>query len=112
MGSEDGSLTERNQLMKRIAACIVALIILIPIGFAARFVYRERALADQYERLKRGTSKQDVLESFGQPNEVKGCNPNPNCKDYFMYISFMERWGVVFDNEDRVVDKFYNAGSF
>ena len=98
--------------MKRIAIYSFALLTLIVIGYAASLVYHERSRVSRYERLSRGISKPDVLNSFGQPDEIRVCDSSSDCKDYFIYLSFMERWGVVFDNEDRVIDKFYNGGSF
>jgi hypothetical protein len=77
----------------------------------SKCVYSEYSFARRYERLSLGTSRQDVIELFGRPDEVVTCN-NDDCKDYLIYVSFMERRGIVFDASDRVTGKFYNSGSF
>jgi hypothetical protein len=76
--------------------------------------YRRRSFAHGFEKIQIGDSRQKVVDSMGKPSDgdVETCKPTDDCKDRFLYYSFMARWIVYFDSNDRVSFRVYNGGSF
>lgn len=62
-----------------------------------------------YAQLGVGDTKRDVTQLLGEPSEVEPCYAGEKCAEVYVYYSFMERWGVVFDRDGKVVDKYYNV---
>ena len=51
---------------------------------------------------------------MGKPwdGDVEQCNYRQDCKDRYLYYSFIERWIIEFDRNDLVIGSTYNGGSY
>jgi len=103
----------------KIGKIIIAAICSIVMVFGlVVFIHEQKrgAIAIGFENLDIGDSRAKVLESLGQPDEIEVCvdrkaeDPlNKACVEQFWYKRFIERWGVSFDSNGRVIHKSYNA---
>src|ERR1044072_9812109 len=97
--------------MKSFTAKAIVLVLLVSIGFFAGWYVRMRRFEAGFARIQVGDTKQHVIEQLGQPGEISACfHPKKDenelekkCADQFWYYSFLERWGVSFDSNGRVI---------
>lgn len=76
--------------------------------------YKRRSMEHAFDKIEVGDTRQAVLELMGEPaaGDVETCKPSEDCRDRYLYYSFMNRWIVYFDKNDRVNFRVHNAGSF
>ena len=94
----------RNCLIGAVLSVVV--FVMISIGASEM---KRRNHANAFEKINAGASKQDVVSLLGEPKEIESCRDGEGCKDVFIYYSFMERRGFVFDGHGKVIDKYYNV---
>jgi hypothetical protein len=95
-------------LRENIVIAAAAIAVLGLIAFAV-FEAKRHSDAEAFEKIGAGASKQDVIELLGEPAEVRNCFRTDRCKDVLVYYSFMERRGYAFDDEGKLIDKYYNV---
>jgi hypothetical protein len=98
--------------VRKILLLSVLASIILPIGFISGREYRRRTLDAGFNSIKNGDSRVKVIEVMGTPDQEETCRYNEDCKYRYLYYSFMERWGVEFDNNYLVLGSFKNEGSF
>ena len=102
--------------MKSFKTKVLVLVLLVSIGFLAGLYVREQRLKAGFLRIQEGDTREQVIKQLGQPGEVSPCfHPSDqselqrNCAEEFWYYSFLERWGISFDAEGRVIVTTYNV---
>ncbi len=93
------------------------LALLIGIGFLAGWYVRKQRFETRFAMVQVGDTKEQVIKQLGQAGEVSPCfHPSKEselerkCAEEFWYYSFLERWGVSFDRDGRVIHTTYNVG--
>ena len=79
------------------------------LGYFGAGEFKRRSLSESFKKIRPGESKSDVIDLLGEPGEIETCKGSETCKDVFLYYTFLERRGIVFDRDDRVIDKYYNV---
>lgn len=102
--------------MKSFTAKLLVLVLLVSIGFLAGLYVREQRLKAGFIRIQAGDTKEQVIKQLGQPHEISPCfHPSDEsesqriCFEVFWYYSFLERWGVYFDKQGKVIDTGYSV---
>jgi hypothetical protein len=89
---------------------LVVLVVLAIVSYASARIYRVRQIENNFEQIHKGQTKQEVLKVLVSPDEVNTWEPcGPGCAERFWYYGFIERWGVDFDVNGKVIDAFYNV---
>lgn len=96
-------------LVKKIALGAVILAFILVVITIGLHEVRRRNKEEAFTKISTGNSKQEVLALLGEPEETRACRGEEGCKDLFIYYSFMERWGFVFDEDGKVIDKYCNV---
>lgn len=102
--------------MKSFTIKAIVLALLIGIGFLAGWYVRMKRFEAAFARVQVGDTKEQVITQLGQAGEVSPCfHPREEselqrkCAEEFWYYSFLERWGVSFDGDGRVIHKTYSV---
>ena len=102
--------------MKSFTIKALVLALLVSFGFLTGWYVRLQRLKAGFEKVEVGETKDQVIEQLGQPHEVSPCfHPREEtelgkkCVDVFWYYSFLERWGVSFDSDGRVIHTNYSV---
>ena len=102
--------------MKSLTIKVLVLTLLVSIGFFAGWHVRLQRFKAGFERIQVGDTKEQVINQLGQPAEVSPCfHPRDEtelsrkCAEDFWYYSFMERWGVSFDADGKVIYTNYSV---
>jgi hypothetical protein len=102
--------------MKSFKIKVLVLALLVSIAFPAGWYVRLQRFKAGFERVQVGDTKEQVINQLGQPAEISPCfHPHDEtelsrkCAEDFWYYSFMERWGVSFDANGRVIYTNYNV---
>jgi len=98
------------------ALVLVLLVSIIVLAGPVRCTVRANRFKAGYEAVQVGDSKDEVITQLGQPAEIAPCfHPSSEselqrkCADEFWYYSFLQRWGISFDKDERVIHKTYNV---
>ena len=98
----------------KIRALVLAL--LISIAFVAGWCSRAQRFKDAFPRIQAGDRKEQVISDLGQPGEISPCfhwkdesEEQKKCAEVFWYYSFLERRGVAFDSDGRVIYTTYSV---
>jgi hypothetical protein len=103
---------------------VAVVIILVSLPFV--YVGNEYRLKAKYQRalnrLQVGDTEETVVKLMGQPDERNWCYPLPTdhdtaedkqfhqrCVETYMYVTFMENYGVSLDKDGRVSGKFHQV---
>ena len=89
---------------------LVILVILAVVSYTSARIYRVRQIENDFEQIHKGQTKQEVQKILGSPDEDNTrqyCGSD--CAERFWYYGFIERWGVDFDVNGKVIDSFYNV---
>jgi hypothetical protein len=104
--------------MKKLRTILIAgpcLIVVMVSAFTYSCHAKREKLKTGFARVQIGDTKQTVEQVLGQPEEVENCysdpsvDPEKRCIEIYWYKSFLERRGVSFNRESRVVYKTYNV---
>ena len=102
--------------MKSFKMKALLLALLVGLGFLTGWYVRLRRFEAAFIRVQVGDSKDQVIKQLGQPGEVSPCfHPREeselqrNCAEEFWYYSFLERWGISFDKDGKVIHTTYNV---
>jgi hypothetical protein len=102
--------------MKSFKIKVLVLALLIGIGFFAGWYVRAQRFKTSFTRIQVGDTKEQVISQLGQPGETSPCfHPSEEselqrkCADEFWYYSFLERWGISFDKDGKVIHKTFNV---
>ena len=100
--------TYMTKASKIIIAAVLAILIvaIFSIGSCELRKWRLKSAVAQVEI---GNSKQQLINLLGEPDEIAACRHEDICKDEYYYYSFMERWMIYFDKDDKVIDTGYNV---
>ena len=98
-------------------ALVLALLVSIALlAGPVRWTVRAHRFKAGFLAVQVGDSKDEVIKQLGQPGEITPCfHPSSEselerkCSDEFWYYSFLERWGISFDKDERVIHKTYNV---
>ena len=95
---------------------LVLLVSIILLAGPVRCTVRANRFKAGYEAVQVGDSKDEVIKQLGQPAEIAPCyHPSSEselqrkCFDEFWYYSFLQRWGISFDKDERVIHKTYSV---
>lgn len=100
-----------------IKALLLALIVSVALmAYPVRWYVRSHRFESAFDAVQVGDSKDEVIKQCGQPDENSPCfHPSAEselqriCADEFWYYSFLERWGISFDKQGKVIAKTYNV---
>jgi|ERR1044071_3605977 len=102
--------------MKSFTIKALVLALLVSIGFLAGWYVRQQRFKAGFTRIQVGDTKEQVISQLGQPGEISPCfHPSDEtelqrkCAEDFWYYSFLERWGVSFDKDGRVLHTNYSV---
>lgn len=105
--------------MKRFTAIIITVLLALVIALAAlafSWHVKSKSFSAGYAKLQVGDTKQIVVQVLGQPEEIENCYDSGSkedltkrCVETYWYKSFLERWGLSFDRDGKVIDKTYNV---
>ena len=105
--------------MKRVSLSLASVVVLTPlfavVVLAVAFIYvevRSSMRSREYDRIEAGMTEAEVQQEMGRPGEIEPCRNSGRvkpCKQTYWYFSFMERWGISLDDDNRVLDKTYNV---
>ena len=95
--------------VSRILVYVALMTVIVPLFFIGACVVKAKRYESGFARVAVGDSKQKVIDLLGEPSEVEGCYADEKCADVFVYYSFMERRGFIFDNGGKVINKYYNV---
>jgi hypothetical protein len=102
--------------MKSFTIKALLLALLVSTGFLAGWYVRLQRFKAGFERIQVGDTKEQVINQLGQPGEVSACFHTReesalerSCAEEFWYYSFMERWGISFDANGKVISSTYNV---
>jgi hypothetical protein len=96
-----------------IAGLCVSVLVLSAFTYSCH-AKREK-LKNGFAGVQIGDTKQTVVQVLGQPEEVENCYSDPRadpdkiCIEVYWYKSFLERRGISFNRDSRVVYKTYNV---
>ena len=89
---------------------LVILFVLAVVGYASVRIHRVSRIENNFVQIHKGQTKQEVQKLLGSPDEVNAWEScGPDCAERFWYYGFIERWGVDFDANGKVIDSFYNV---
>jgi hypothetical protein len=89
---------------------LVILVVLGLVGYASVRIHRLSKILNNFEQIHKGQTKQEVLKVLGSPDEANTWEYcGPGCAERFWYYGLIERWGVDFDANGKVIDSFYNV---
>lgn len=95
---------------------LMLLVSIVLLAGPVRCTVRAHRFKVGYEAVQVGDSKDEVIKLLGQPAEISPCfHPSSEseleriCADEFWYYSFLERWGISFAKDERVIHKTYNV---
>ena len=98
----------------KIKALVLAL--LVSVAFLAVWYVRAQRFKDAFPRIQAGDAKEQVIRELGQPGEISPCfhwrddgELQRKCAEVFWYYSFLERRGVAFDIDGRVIYTTYSV---
>jgi hypothetical protein len=98
---------------KRLIVSVGILVILVVLGlagYASVRIHRVSKIENNFDQIHKGQTKQEVQKILGLPDEVNTWEPcGPDCTERFWYYGLIERWGVDFDVNGKVIDSFYNV---
>src|SRR6476661_2462539 len=99
---------------RKVTLYVAVIIIVLPVLIIGRCEYRSRSFANGVNSIKVGNSRQAVFELMNnqEPDDVEQCRPEGECKYTYLYYTFMQRWMIDFDKNDRVVFKVHHEGSY
>jgi hypothetical protein len=99
---------------KKLTLYLAAMVIVLPVLIIGRCEYRSQSFARGFNAINVGDSRQTVVELMSKqdPGEVVKCLPEDRCKYTYLYYTFMQRWMVDFDENDRVVSKVHHEGLY
>jgi hypothetical protein len=105
--------------MKRFTAIIlgVLLVLLIVVSAVALSHHvRKKKLTTTFAKVQVGDTKESVVQTLGQPEEVENCYDSRSneeltkrCVETYWYMTFLERWGFSFNKDGKVIDKTHNV---
>ena len=102
--------------MKSLKIRVLVLALLVSIGFLTGWYVRMQRFKAGFSRVQAGDTKDQIIKQLGQPGEISPCfHPSGEsefgrkCAEVFWYYSFLERWGVYFDIDGRVLDTTYSV---
>jgi len=100
--------------VRKLALYVAIIVALLPVVIMGRCEYQSRSFANGFNAIKVGDSRETVFELMGgrEPGGVEQCRPGESCKYSYIYYTFMQRWMVDFDENDRVAFKIYHEGSY
>ena len=99
----------KKQLIALVAS-IAAGLAIIGFTYASSRVYRYSRVKNHFFEIRKGQSKEEVLNTIGSPDEVSNCrSEDRECVETFWYYGFIERWAVYLDGNARVIDTNYNV---
>lgn len=101
----------------RIKALLLAFIVIVALlAYPVRWSVRSHRFKSAFDTVQVGDSKDEVIKQFGQPDEIAPCfHPRHEteldrmCAEEFWYYAFLERWGISFDKQGKVIYKNYNV---
>jgi len=103
-------------MMKSTWFKVLVLVVLVSAALLAGWTVRKHRFKAGFMVVQVGDTKAEVIKQLGQPAEVTPCfHPSSEseldrkCSDVFWYYSFLERWGISFDRDGRVIHKTYNV---
>src|SRR4051812_47542401 len=95
--------------LNRIMFALVLAIVAIPVIYTVSIMITKRKYEKGYAKIHVGDSKQKVTELLGEPGDIEVCYKGDNCHYKQVYYSVIEKWVVVFDGDNNVVDTYYNV---
>jgi len=97
-------------------------VVLLLIALGAVYVWNSlpspRRWERGFEQISEGDHVSKLTEVLGKPSEINGCNParfrhdpelRRRCIKEYWYISFMEEWVYVVDQDGIVVAKWHSV---
>jgi hypothetical protein len=92
--------------------CLVTAVSAIGLSYHAK----HKKFSTLFAKMQVGDTKETVVQELGHPDEIERCNNvsskqdlNKGCFETYWFTSFLERWGVSFDKDGKIVDKTYNV---
>ena len=80
--------------------------------FCGRYEYRRMTIMKGYAKVENGMSDAEVREQMGEPNEIEPCRKSSDldpCQSTYLFYVPIEKWGVDFDSDGKVIGKYYNV---
>src|SRR4051812_35392072 len=97
--------------MSKVYKASIAIVLAGVIVSAVWYIFFHETIHHRYERtypqITVGMSKPEVTALIGQPDDVR-CDyrPKTKCEETYVYYTFLELWGVNFDEKGKVSGKY------
>ena len=95
---------------------VFVVLLLVLAAVIVSYQVRRSKLSSSIAKIQIGDTKESVVQTLGQPAEVEACfersssnDKSQPCVQTYWYKSFLERWGLSFNAEGKVIDKTYNV---
>ena len=101
----------------KVVTYVVLALIILPSALIGARAVRAKRWERGYARIEVGQSKQKVVDSLGEPSEIRRCGGHVysdgrvtgECAETYLYRSFLEDWVVFIDKDGNVIGKSYNV---
>ncbi|HMJ09233.1 MAG TPA: hypothetical protein VK468_09520 [Pyrinomonadaceae bacterium] len=93
--------------VRKLALFSLMAVTLLPILVIGTCEYRARSLANGFNKIQVGDSRETVFELMGKPEtrDIEQCKYQQDCKNSYFYLSFMERLIITVVRTDTAIEQ-------